>query len=202
MRHANFALHKHLLSIKVFLSSCKNKNIHPYVEYSNRFRHTKTLKRCKYDPLRSIRHARSIMMYDIIIFRNLYFRSFISKQKDGVFKNLHSGERFWKDPFLVTVFTGYVWTIGETGEKKYLFLNQKEYMWTGREAHLYTKSHFLCILSHIDKKMNQSCLCRYPAGGSYVHCLCTHPHLSNFNQKSKLKFKILLFMVYQHNLCI
>ena len=38
-------------------------------------------------------------------------------EKPRVFKNLHSEERFWKDAFSVTVFTGYVWTIGRTGEK-------------------------------------------------------------------------------------
>ena len=70
-------------------------------------------------------------------------------------------------------------------------------MWTESEAHLYTKSHFLRILSYIDKKMNHCCLCRYPAGGSYGHYLCTHPHLSKVNQKSKL-----YLLVYQLNLCI
>ena len=34
------------------------------------------------------------------------------------FKNLHFGERFWKDAFSVIVFTEYMWTVGETGEKK------------------------------------------------------------------------------------
>ena len=38
-------------------------------------------------------------------------------EKPRVFKNLHSEERFWKDAFSVTVFTGYVWTVGRTGEK-------------------------------------------------------------------------------------
>ena len=31
-------------------------------------------------------------------------------QETGVFKNFHSVNRFWKVPFLVTVFAGYVWT--------------------------------------------------------------------------------------------
>ena len=38
-------------------------------------------------------------------------------EKSRVFKNLHSEESFWKDAFSVTVFTGYVWTVGRTGEK-------------------------------------------------------------------------------------
>ena len=38
-------------------------------------------------------------------------------EKPRVFKNLHSEESFWKDAFSVTVFTGYVWTVGRTGEK-------------------------------------------------------------------------------------
>ena len=46
--------------------------------------------------LRSIRHARSYMMYDIIVFENLRFRLSTRKRKAGVFKNFHSGERFWK----------------------------------------------------------------------------------------------------------
>ena len=34
---------------------------------------------------------------------------------------LASGERFLKGAFSVTVFTGYVWTVGQTGGKKDLF---------------------------------------------------------------------------------
>ena len=49
-------------------------------------------------------------MYDIIVFENLRLRPPTRKQKAGVLENLHSGERFWKDAFSVTVFTGYVWT--------------------------------------------------------------------------------------------
>ena len=52
------------------------------------------------------------MMYDIIVFVNIPFRPFTRKRKAGVFKNLHSGDRFGKDMFSVTVFTGYVWTEG------------------------------------------------------------------------------------------
>ena len=43
----------------------------------------------------------------------------------GVFKNPHSGERFWKDAFSVTVFTGYVWTEGQTEETNILVFKQK-----------------------------------------------------------------------------
>ena len=42
------------------------------------------------------------MIYDIIVFENLRFRTSTRKRKARVFKNLHSGERFWKDPFSVT----------------------------------------------------------------------------------------------------
>ena len=41
------------------------------------------------------------------------------------FKNLHSGERFWKDAFSVIVCTEYMWTVGETGEKKIAVFKQK-----------------------------------------------------------------------------
>ena len=41
------------------------------------------------------------------------------------------GDHFWKDVFLVTVFTRYVWTVGHTGEKKYLFSNKNRYVWAG-----------------------------------------------------------------------
>ena len=42
------------------------------------------------------------MIYDIIVFENLRFRTSTRKRKAHVFKNLRSGERFWKDPFSVT----------------------------------------------------------------------------------------------------
>ena len=45
-------------------------------------------------------------MYDIILFENLRFRS-------------STGTR--KEAFSVTVFTGYVWTIGQTGDKNIRF---------------------------------------------------------------------------------
>ena len=61
------------------------------------------------------------MMYDIILFKNLGFRPFTRKREVGVYKNLHSGKRFWKDAFSVTVFTGYVWTVGQTRGKISVF---------------------------------------------------------------------------------
>ena len=48
---------------------------------------------------------------------NLRFRLSSRKREAGVFKNLLCGERFLKDAFSVTVFTGYVWMVGQTGEK-------------------------------------------------------------------------------------
>ena len=51
------------------------------------------------------------------ILENLRFRLSSRKREAGVFKNLLCGERFLKDAFSVTVFTGYVWTVGQTGEK-------------------------------------------------------------------------------------
>ena len=58
------------------------------------------------------------MMYDIIVLENLRFRPSTRKREDGFFKNLHSGERFWKDAFAVTEFTEYIRvTVGQTGKK-------------------------------------------------------------------------------------
>ena len=58
------------------------------------------------------------LMYDIIVFEILGIHTYTRKRKAGVFKNLNSGELFWKDAFSVTVFTGQEWTVGQTGEKK------------------------------------------------------------------------------------
>ena len=37
--------------------------------------------------------------YNVIIFENLRFRPSTRKHENGVFENLHSGERFRKPPF-------------------------------------------------------------------------------------------------------
>ena len=50
------------------------------------------------------------MIFDIIVFENLGFGPFKRKWEAGVFKSLHSEERFCKAAFSVTVFTRYVWT--------------------------------------------------------------------------------------------
>ena len=50
------------------------------------------------------------MIFDIIVFENLRFGASKRKWEAGVFKNLHSEERFCKAAFSVTVFTRYVWT--------------------------------------------------------------------------------------------
>ena len=57
------------------------------------------------------------LMYDIIVFEILGIHTYTCKRKAGVFKNLNSGELFWKKAFSVTVFTGHEWTVGQTGEK-------------------------------------------------------------------------------------
>ena len=36
------------------------------------------------------------MIYDIIVFKNLHFCPSTFKQEAGIFKNLHSGDCFWK----------------------------------------------------------------------------------------------------------
>ena len=48
-----------------------------------------------------------------------------SKQKAVVLENLRSGECFWKETFSVTVFTGYVWTVDQIGEKKSVFKQKR-----------------------------------------------------------------------------
>ena len=55
------------------------------------------------------------MMYDVTVFENFRFRLSTQKREACVFKNLQFGERFWKDMFLVTVFT----RLGQTGEKNF-----------------------------------------------------------------------------------
>ena len=40
-------------------------------------------------------------------------------------------QNFWKDAFWVTVFAGYVWTVGQTGEKISIFKNKNRHVWTG-----------------------------------------------------------------------
>ena len=37
-----------------------------------------------------------VMMYDIIVFKNLCFHPFTRKREAGIFKNLHYGDRSWK----------------------------------------------------------------------------------------------------------
>ena len=47
-----------------------------------------------------------IQHQDVVVFRTLRFHSSTRVQQNGVFKNLHSGERFRKNAFSVTAFTG------------------------------------------------------------------------------------------------
>ena len=58
---------------------------------------------------------------DVIVFKNLCFHSSTRVHRSGVFKNLHPGGRFWNATFSVTVFTGYVWTVGQNGGKNLCF---------------------------------------------------------------------------------
>ena len=44
-----------------------------------------------------------------------------TKHENGVFKHFYSEERFRKFAFSVTVFTGYVWTKGQSAKKKLRF---------------------------------------------------------------------------------
>ena len=71
-------------------------------------------------------------MYDIIVVENLRFRPSRRKREANVCKNLHLGERFRKKTCVFgAVFTGYVWTVGQTGGKIYPFTNKNGHVWTG-----------------------------------------------------------------------
>ena len=61
------------------------------------------------------------MMYDIIVLENLRFRASTENDKPAfsTLNNLHSGERFWKKAFSVTVKT--VWTISQSRGKNLHF---------------------------------------------------------------------------------
>ena len=59
-------------------------------------------------------------------------------------------ETFGKDAFSVTVLTGYVWMVGQTGGKKSPFSNQNGYLWTGPKCKCLSKcmvkcKHFLWV---------------------------------------------------------
>ena len=77
-------------------------------------------------------------MYDIIVFENLRFRLSTRERMASSLKNLHSGERCYKDAFSVTVFTEKVWTTGQTGGKKSPFSNKNGYVWTEPNFHYLT----------------------------------------------------------------
>ena len=71
------------------------------------------------------------LMYDIIVFEIPRVHTYTRKRKADVFKNLNSGELFWKGAFSVTVFTGYEWTVGQTGGKKSPFFEKNRFVWMG-----------------------------------------------------------------------
>ena len=69
--------------------------------------HAKTLKRWKYD---SISQRAWVMQEVHDVWHQLRFRPSRRKREAGVFKTLHSNERFWKNASSVTVFIWYAWT--------------------------------------------------------------------------------------------
>ena len=110
-------------------------------------------------------------MYDIIEFENLRFRPSTCKQEPSVFKNFHSGERFWKDAFSVIVFTGDVWTVGQTKGKYLRFQTKTDtYGLTGRPSKTQCVLQTGACLSsalpvpsssfHVTKTQITSCPCR------------------------------------------
>ena len=72
------------------------------------------------------------------VFRKSLFSSVQASTRSPRFR-----ERFWKDAFSLTVFTGYVWTVGQTGRKKPPFSNENGYMWTGPQSSVSLQMPFL-----------------------------------------------------------
>ena len=59
------------------------------------------------------------VIYNVVVFETSVFDCPHENDKQAFFKNdLPAGERFWKDALSVTVFTGYVWTVDQTGGEK------------------------------------------------------------------------------------
>ena len=81
-------------------------------------------------------------MHDMIVIENLHFRPSTRKRKAGVFKNLHSGERFWKDTLSMTFFTGHVWTVGQPRRKNLCF--QSEKFMRGLGLNYVSRLHHIC----------------------------------------------------------
>ena len=55
--------------------------------------------------------------YDVSVFEKLRFRPSTRQQETGVFKKIHSGERFRKESFSVTENAISVWTLTQTDKK-------------------------------------------------------------------------------------
>ena len=53
------------------------------------------------------------------------------KRKAGVFKNFYCGVHFSNDVLMMTVFTSYMWTVSQTGERKSPFSVKNVYVWSG-----------------------------------------------------------------------
>ena len=71
-----------------------------------------------------MRHARSIWCMTSSYLKTSGFVCPHANKKpvfSKIFTLEASGELFWKDPFLVTVFIGYVWTVGQNRRKNISF---------------------------------------------------------------------------------
>ena len=71
------------------------------------------------------------MMHYVIVFENLRFRPSTRKRVASVFKNLHSGERFWKDAWFGDRFHR-IQVNGRRNrrEKKFVFKQKRKVVWT------------------------------------------------------------------------
>ena len=70
------------------------------------------------------------------IFSPPFSKKYASTQRIGiVFVRPFKNTKQWTYAFSVAVFTEYVWTVGQTGEKIYPSSNQNGYLWTGPNFH-------------------------------------------------------------------
>ena len=105
----------------------------------------------KIKPLRGPNRGFAVynMIYDIIVFENVRFRTSTRKQKERVFKNLHAGERFWKDSFSVTASPDTCGRWVKPGGGKYPFSKKNGLVWTGPKSFWIEKQrHWAVTLSY------------------------------------------------------
>ena len=103
----------------------------------------------------------------------------------------------WKDAFSVTLFTGYVWTVGQTSDKPPFSQKNGQYVWSGRTDvgngpstvnSMPCKTYYLtAVLAHVPaakvpqlagKLFDSWAILVYPLSGVTPQSHCTPPLLS------------------------